>query len=193
MRSPGERLRSLASHSTQKTRTAPVPCQNCTGKHPSRPVLRGRLSAFSVSPGNFPPPQRTLPELIPASSENAQTSERNAQRGRKKVTTGWGEVVTGRRKVATGRGEILDDIVEYPRFMPSVAGAKQLSREGSTSLSYQRISPAIVGDCDYTVRVSYDSSNATNGVFMRYRWISANELIQLRRALAAEAAQLRSA
>lgn len=71
---------------------------------------------------------------------------------------------------------VLEDVDEYPQFLPYVAEARELSRNGATRVGYQRISAPLVGDRDYTVRVRYDANQTKNGESIRYRWETANEV-----------------
>lgn len=72
---------------------------------------------------------------------------------------------------------VLEDVKSYPEFMPYVTEAKTLREEASSRVSYQRISPPMVGDRDYTVRVSHRSDRNEQGKLRaRYSWKAANEL-----------------
>ncbi len=72
---------------------------------------------------------------------------------------------------------VIDDTAEYPKFMPYVAETKTLSNDGTTRVGYQRLSPPIVGDRDYTVKVHCESKPCPSGG-MTYcnRWEVANDL-----------------
>ncbi len=72
---------------------------------------------------------------------------------------------------------VIDDTAEYPKFMPYVAETKTLSNDGTTRIGYQRLSPPIVGDRDYTVRVHCESKPCpTGGMIYCNRWEAANDL-----------------
>ncbi len=72
---------------------------------------------------------------------------------------------------------VLDDTAEYPKFMPYVIETKTISRTPDGRVGYQRISPPIVGDRDYTVRVKCESSPCpTGGLIYCNRWEAANDL-----------------
>jgi hypothetical protein len=58
---------------------------------------------------------------------------------------------------------VIDDTAEYPKFMPYVAETKTISNDGKTRVGYQRLSPPIVGDRDYTVRVHCESKPCPTG------------------------------
>ena len=60
--------------------------------------------------------------------------------------------------------------------MPYVVEAKILSRESGSRISYQRLSPPIVGDRDYTVRVKFETHGSADGRCYGSRWQAANDL-----------------
>jgi Polyketide cyclase / dehydrase and lipid transport len=71
---------------------------------------------------------------------------------------------------------VIDDFQNYPKFMPSVTECQLIGRDGDALVGYQRLSPKICADRDYTLRVWKKSWPAPNGpVFMTY-WSPANEL-----------------
>ena len=72
---------------------------------------------------------------------------------------------------------VLDDTAEYPKFMPYVVETKTIRQTADERIGYQRISPPIVGDRDYTVRVRYECSHCpTGGMIYCNRWEVANDL-----------------
>lgn len=72
---------------------------------------------------------------------------------------------------------VIDDTAEYPKFMPYVVQTKTISGAGDTRVTYQRLSPPIVGDRDYTVRVRCETKPSTNGgTSYTNRWEAANDL-----------------
>jgi len=71
---------------------------------------------------------------------------------------------------------VIDDVDQYPRFMPYVIEARVISRDGANLVSYQRISPPFVSDRDYTVRVSCETRTGAGGTCFCNRWQAANEL-----------------
>lgn len=71
---------------------------------------------------------------------------------------------------------VIDDTAEYPKFMPYVVETKTLSRTADSRVGYQRISPPIVGDRDYTVRVKCESKACPEGMMYCNRWEAANDL-----------------
>ncbi len=71
---------------------------------------------------------------------------------------------------------VLEDVPAYPAFMPFVIEARVISVEDRGRVSYQRISPPMVGDRDYTVRVRFESRPHPGGPAYLSRWKIANEL-----------------
>lgn len=71
---------------------------------------------------------------------------------------------------------VLDDVDAYPHFMPYVAEATVLSGDARNRVSYQRISPPLVGSRDYTVRVMCETRPCAGGTGYCNRWQAANEL-----------------
>jgi len=72
---------------------------------------------------------------------------------------------------------VIDDTAEYPKFMPYVVETKTISDDGATRIGYQRLSPPIVGDRDYTVRVRCEAKPCpTGGMIYCNRWQAANDL-----------------
>jgi hypothetical protein len=72
---------------------------------------------------------------------------------------------------------VLDDFEQYPKFMPFTAECRLIKREGDAMIGYQRLSPKIVGDRDYTLRIRHKSWPAEGGgLVYQDRWEPANEL-----------------
>lgn len=71
---------------------------------------------------------------------------------------------------------VLNDVQGYPKFMPFVAECRVLKRDGDLIYSYQRISPGIVGDRDYTLRIEEKMWPEQNGTVYSKKWQTANEL-----------------
>lgn len=72
---------------------------------------------------------------------------------------------------------VIDDTAEYPKFMPYVIETRTLSHTADGRVGYQRISPPMVGDRDYTVRVKCESKACpTGGMIYCNRWEVANDL-----------------
>lgn len=72
--------------------------------------------------------------------------------------------------------QVLDDVDSYPAFMPYVAECRIVKREGNSTFTYQRVSPKICSDRDYTLRIDAKSWASEGGLAYLNRWQSANEL-----------------
>jgi len=70
---------------------------------------------------------------------------------------------------------VIDDVEAYPNFMPYTAEATVLKRNGDSLITYQRLSPRIVGDRDYTLRIEKRSWPAEFGIAYFNEWKPANE------------------
>jgi len=70
--------------------------------------------------------------------------------------------------------KVIDDVEAYPKFMPYTAEARVIERNHDSILTYQRISPKIVGDRDYTIRIHKRSWPAETGVAYLSEWKQAN-------------------
>jgi hypothetical protein len=70
---------------------------------------------------------------------------------------------------------VIDDVENYPSFMPYTAEVRVLERKHNSILTYQRISPKIVSDRDYTIRIGKKSWPTDNGVAYFSEWKPANE------------------
>src|SRR6266566_455154 len=71
---------------------------------------------------------------------------------------------------------VIDDFENYPKFMPYTLECRLLKREGDSMIGYQRLSPKICEDRDYTLRVWKKSWPAADGFVYLDRWAPANEL-----------------
>jgi hypothetical protein len=71
---------------------------------------------------------------------------------------------------------VIDDFENYPKFMPFTTECRLLKQDGDTLIGYQRLSPKICADRDYTLRVSKKSLPVPDGVLYTSRWSPANEL-----------------
>jgi ribosome-associated toxin RatA of RatAB toxin-antitoxin module len=71
---------------------------------------------------------------------------------------------------------VLNDVAGYPKFMPFVAECRLLKREDDSIYAYQRISPKMVADRDYTIRVQEKSWPKEGGEVYSKRWQTANEV-----------------
>jgi polyketide cyclase/dehydrase/lipid transport protein len=72
--------------------------------------------------------------------------------------------------------EVIEDVDAYPSFMPYMAECKLLKRDTDSLLSYQRISPRICCDRDFTLRTYRTSWSTAAGIVYSNRWESANAL-----------------
>src|SRR5438874_6283867 len=71
---------------------------------------------------------------------------------------------------------VIDDFENYPGFMPYTVECRLIKRETDSIVGYQRLSPKICEDRDYTLRVWKKSWPSTDGLVYLERWASANEL-----------------
>jgi Polyketide cyclase / dehydrase and lipid transport len=71
---------------------------------------------------------------------------------------------------------VIDDFENYPKFMPYILECRLLKREGDSLIGYQRLSPKICEDRDYTLRVSKKSWPGPKGLTYLSQWQTANEL-----------------
>jgi hypothetical protein len=71
---------------------------------------------------------------------------------------------------------VIDDFENYPKFMPYTLECRLLKREGDSMIGYQRLSPKICEDRDYTLRVSKKSWPGPEGLTYLSQWEAANEL-----------------
>jgi Polyketide cyclase / dehydrase and lipid transport len=69
---------------------------------------------------------------------------------------------------------VINDVEGYPKFMPFTAECRVVKREGSSLYAYQRISPKIVGDRDYTLLIEEKSWSTDTGVVYAKHWKPAN-------------------
>ncbi len=72
---------------------------------------------------------------------------------------------------------VIDDVDEYPHFMPYMTETRVISTDGNTRVTYARLSPPVVGDRDYTIRVHCETRrDAAGNTCFCNRWETANEL-----------------
>ena len=71
---------------------------------------------------------------------------------------------------------VIDDIEAYPSFMPFTAECRLIKREADSIITYQRLSPKICSDRDYTLRIRETSWAGRGGLIYLNRWEPANEL-----------------
>ena len=70
---------------------------------------------------------------------------------------------------------VIDDFGNYASFMPFTVECRVVKREGGSIFFYQRLSPKIVSDRDYTLRVTEKSWHGPNGSVSLHRFAAANE------------------
>lgn len=71
--------------------------------------------------------------------------------------------------------DVIDDVEAYPSFMPYTTECRVIETKDDSILTYQRLSPKIVGDRDYTIRIEKKSWPTENGLVYLSRWTLANE------------------
>jgi Polyketide cyclase / dehydrase and lipid transport len=70
---------------------------------------------------------------------------------------------------------VIDDFEAYPSFMPFTAECRLIKREDDSILTYQRLSPKVVADRDYTLRIRKKSWPSQDGLVYFNQWEPANE------------------
>jgi hypothetical protein len=71
---------------------------------------------------------------------------------------------------------VIDDFENYPKFMPYMLECRLIKHEGESVIGYQRLSPKICEDRDYTLRVSKKSWSGPKGLTYLSQWQTANEM-----------------
>lgn len=71
---------------------------------------------------------------------------------------------------------VIDDFENYPNFMPYTLECRLLKRASDSIITYQRLSPKICEDRDYTLRVWKKSWPGPDGVTYLDQWEPANDL-----------------
>jgi hypothetical protein len=71
---------------------------------------------------------------------------------------------------------VIDDFQNYPKFMPYMTECRLIKRDGDSIVGYQRLSPKVCADRDYTLRVWKKSWPSTDGLVFMSHWSPANEL-----------------
>ena len=71
---------------------------------------------------------------------------------------------------------VIDDFQNYPKFMPYTTECRVIKRDGDSIIGYQRLSPKVCADRDYTLRVWKKSWPSTGGLVFMSHWSPANEL-----------------
>ena len=70
---------------------------------------------------------------------------------------------------------VIDDVADYSSFMPYTKECRVIKEDNNSVITYQRLSPKIVSDRDYTIRIHKKSWPADNGLAYSNRWEQANE------------------
>jgi len=70
---------------------------------------------------------------------------------------------------------VIDDFPNYPRFMPYTVECRVVKRDGTGTFFYQRLSPKIVSDRDYTLHIRERSWNGQGGLVFQHSFEAANE------------------
>jgi len=65
---------------------------------------------------------------------------------------------------------VIDDLENYPSFMPYTAECRVVKREKNFILTYQRLSPKICADRDYTLHIQKKSWPGTDGGHVYLNW-----------------------
>jgi hypothetical protein len=71
---------------------------------------------------------------------------------------------------------VIDDFQNYPKFMPYTTECRLIKRDGDSIVGYQRLSPKVCADRDYTLRVWKKSWPSTGGLVFMSHWSPANDL-----------------
>jgi len=71
---------------------------------------------------------------------------------------------------------VIDDFQNYPKFMPFTTECRLIKRDGDSMVGYQRLSPKVCADRDYTLRVWKRSWPASDGRVFMSQWSPANDL-----------------
>lgn len=71
---------------------------------------------------------------------------------------------------------VIADFEAYPSFMPYTAECRLVKKENDSIITYQRLSPKILHDRDYTLRVRWTSRPGDGGQVYSNTWEPANEL-----------------
>jgi len=71
---------------------------------------------------------------------------------------------------------VIDDFQNYPKFMPYMTECRLIKRDVDSMVGYQRLSPKVCADRDYTLRVWKKSWPVSGGLVFASHWAPANEL-----------------
>ena len=70
---------------------------------------------------------------------------------------------------------VIDDLASYPSFMPYLAECRLIKQDSDSIVTYQRLSPKIVSDRDFTLRIHKKSWPVQDGLVFLNEWEPANE------------------
>ena len=76
---------------------------------------------------------------------------------------------------STTAHNVIDDVAAYPSFMPYTKECRVIKQEKNSLITYQRLSPKIVSDRDYTLRIEKKSWPVEDELAYSNRWEQANE------------------
>ena len=71
---------------------------------------------------------------------------------------------------------VIDDFQNYPKFMPFMTDCRVIRRDSDSIVGYQRLSPKVCADRDYTLRVWKRSWPASDGRVFLSQWSPANDI-----------------
>lgn len=71
--------------------------------------------------------------------------------------------------------DVIDDVEAYTSFMPYTVEARVIERKDKSIVAYQRLSPKIVADRDYTLEIEKKSWLTEHGLAFFSSWKQANE------------------
>jgi hypothetical protein len=71
---------------------------------------------------------------------------------------------------------VIDDFQNYPKFMPYMTECRLIKRDADSMVGYQRLSPKVCADRDYTLRVWKKSWPVSDGPVFASHWAPANDL-----------------
>jgi ribosome-associated toxin RatA of RatAB toxin-antitoxin module len=71
---------------------------------------------------------------------------------------------------------VIDDFDNYASFMPYTVECRVVKHENDSVYFYQRLSPKIVSDRDYTLRIREKAWKGQNGMIFQHSFEAANEV-----------------
>ena len=125
---------------------------------------------FAADPAKAPVPSEGW-KLDSQSAEIALYSRPRANSSLREFK-GVGEIDAPIRAVHA----VIDDFGNYASFMPYTVECRIVKQESGSTFFYQRLSPKIVSDRDYTLQVREKSRRGENGLIFLHRFEAANEV-----------------